>query len=56
MADDNLIVLTEAEWREAAEARLADLGITYGELMARNRDGNPTHAERRLYVLIGGSL
>lgn len=49
--------LTPEEWRTAAEARLADLGLTYEELecQAHNNRFDST-AARKLWVLIGGTL
>lgn len=53
----DLIVLTDEEWQPAAEARLAELGLTYSELEAQAKLGNfDTTAARKLWYLIGGSL
>lgn len=57
MDDVTVIVLTEAEWRTAAEARLAEIGMTYDELMAKHAAGYDLKpAERRVWTLIGGTL
>jgi hypothetical protein len=54
---DNLIVLTDAEWRRAAEARLHELNLSYAELMRQARNQNfASTAARKLWVLIGGTL
>jgi hypothetical protein len=52
--DDNLICMTDAEWRRAAQSRLDDLGLTYEQLRERHERGNETTAETRLWMLIGG--
>lgn len=45
------------EWRAAAEARLAELGLTYEQLAKEAREGNfSSTAARKLWVLIGGTL
>lgn len=55
--DDVITEVTEAEFREAAYARLDELGITYAQLrdMARRRDFTSAQAQS-LWVSIGGAL
>jgi hypothetical protein len=48
--------MSPAEWRSAAEARLAELGVTYEELAARVRAGEETLRERKLWLLIRDTL
>lgn len=56
-ADDAFIRLSPQEWRQAAEARLRDLGLTYGELEQQAKEHNfVSTAARKLWVLIGGTL
>lgn len=55
--DETVIVVSEDEFREAAERALADLGLTYAELrvQAELRDFTSAQAHA-LWVSIGGTV
>ncbi|MET4648160.1 hypothetical protein ABID95_007930 [Streptomyces atratus] len=55
--DDDVIVMSEEDFRMAAEAALRALGLSYGELaqQARNRDFTSS-AAHALWVSIGGTV
>lgn len=55
--DDNVIIVTEEEFREDAQRALNALGLTYAELeaQARNRDFSSSDAHA-LWVSIGGTV
>lgn len=55
--DETVIVVSEDEFREAAQQALAGLGLTYAELeeQARNRDFSSAQAHS-LWVSIGGTV
>ncbi|MGW4786134.1 hypothetical protein [Streptomyces sp. NPDC004230] len=55
--DETVIIVSEDEFRVAAQHALANLGLTYAELeeQARRRDFNSAQAHA-LWVSIGGTV
>ncbi|GIF69478.1 hypothetical protein Ais01nite_75130 [Asanoa ishikariensis] len=54
-ADVDVVQMSAAEWRAAAERGLQRLGITYDELAGQARAGDFTSRDaHKLWVAIGG--
>lgn len=55
--DDIVIVVSDADYREAAQRALEDLGLTYAELQEQAREGDFTSSQAHaLWVSIGGTV
>ncbi|WP_234310434.1 MULTISPECIES: hypothetical protein [unclassified Streptomyces] len=55
--DDIVIVVSDADYREAAQRALDDLGLTYAELQEQAREGDFTSSQAHaLWVSIGGTV
>lgn len=55
--DDLVIVVSDADYRDAAQRALDDLGLTYAELREQAREGDFTSSQAHaLWVSIGGTV
>ncbi|MEW2255956.1 hypothetical protein [Streptomyces sp. NPDC047869] len=55
--DDIVIVVSDADYRDAAQRALDDLGLTYAELREQAREGDFTSSQAHaLWVSIGGTV
>ncbi|MFF4019242.1 hypothetical protein [Streptomyces sp. NPDC001843] len=55
--DDIVIVVSDADYRDAAQRALDELGLTYAELRAQAEEGNFTSSQAHaLWVSIGGTV
>lgn len=55
--DDIVIVVSDADYRDAAQRALDELGLTYAELRDQAREGNFTSSQAHaLWVSIGGTV
>jgi hypothetical protein len=55
--DDIVIVVSDADYRDAAQRALDELGLTYAELREQAREGDFTSSQAHaLWVSIGGTV
>ncbi|MEU3891066.1 hypothetical protein [Streptomyces sp. NPDC029041] len=55
--DDIVIVVSDADYRDAAQRALDELGLTYAELEEQAREGSFTSSQAHaLWVSIGGTV
>ncbi|MEU1459769.1 hypothetical protein ABZ467_03565 [Streptomyces sp. NPDC005727] len=55
--DDIVIVVSDTDYRDAAQRALDDLGLTYAELREQAREGDFTSSQAHaLWVSIGGTV